>query len=71
MEFIKQIKTLKESLITNCVGEILKERKRLIFWMLSFGHTEIEYFGESNDKVRPLLSKKVIEVLLKPKRHKT
>ena len=27
--------------------------------MSSFGHTEIEYFGDNNDEVRPLLSKRV------------
>ena len=71
MEFIKTTRTLKEILIENRVGEILKERKRLIFWMSSFGHTEVDFFAESNDKVTPLLSKKVIEVLLKQKRHET
>ena len=37
--------------------------------MSSFGHTEIEYFGDSNDEVRPLFPKKVQDVLLKQKRH--
>ena len=35
--------------------------------MSSFGHTEIEYFGDSNDEERPLLSKEVREVVLKKK----
>ena len=37
--------------------------------MSSFGQTEIEYFGDRNDKVRPLLYKKDREVLLNQKRH--
>ena len=35
---LKKIKTLKESLIENCGGEILKDRI-----MVNHGHTEIEY----------------------------
>ena len=70
MRFIKKLKTLKESLIGNRIGEIYKERKIVIFLLSSFGHTEIEYFADSHDEVRPLLSKEVREVLLIQKRHK-
>ena len=35
--------------------------------MSSFGYKEIEYSGESNDEVRPRLSKEVREVMLKQK----
>ena len=52
---IKQLKKLKESLRENRVGKIEKDRKRVIFWMSSFGHTEIRYFWDSNYEVRPLL----------------
>ena len=68
MRFINTT-TLKEILIENCGGEIEKERKIVIFLISSFGHTEIEYFGDSNDEVRPLLSKEVQQVLLIQKRH--
>ena len=64
---IKQLKTLKESLIESRVGKIEKFRKRAIFRMSSFGQTEIEYFWYSNNEVRPLSSK---EVLLKKNTHK-
>ena len=37
--------------------------------MSSFGHTEIEYDGDSDDEATTLLSKEVQEVLLKQKRH--
>ena len=36
--------------------QIGKYRKRVILWMSFFGHTEIEYFWDSNDEVRPLSS---------------
>ena len=35
--------------------------------MSSFGHTEIEYDGDSDNEATPLLSKEVREVLLKQK----
>ena len=44
-----------------------KIEKESSFLLSSFGHTEIEYFGDSNDGVRPLLSKEVREFLLKQK----
>ena len=43
----KKLKTLKESLIENCVGEIEKDRKRVIFWDVIFWtHTNQVFLGE-------------------------
>ena len=39
------------------VGKILKDRKGIVFRMVSFGHTYIEYFLDNYDEVRPLSSK--------------
>ena len=59
---IKQLKILKEIPIENRVGKIEKDRKRVSFGVSSFGQTEIDYFWDINDELRPLSYK---EVLLK------
>ena len=60
----KSSKILKKVLEKIVSAKFKEDRKRVIFLLSSFGHTEIEYFGDRNDEVRPLFSKEVREVLL-------
>ena len=61
--FKKKLKTFIESLVEIHVGEILKDRKGIIFRMAYFGHTYIEYFLENNDEVRPLSKDAVVSMV--------
>ena len=55
MILIKTSQTLKETKTENRVGEIKKIKKSYLLHVI-FGYTEIEYFWDSNDDVRPLES---------------